>query len=445
MDLLAFAQAALKLTNKLQLDDIEMLLTSTRSLSARIENREITLRLETDIFSAGIRVLKSGRIAYVPLTAPDITLLESGINAALPLADISPFERFTVMDRVREGLQMHDPAVESLITRPRDIYDLCQNISHRALAVPGVETFEGGINVTVEERLVMTCCSPKFAHARRTGFSAFAEVNSRDFDFVSSRRLPDLESCANLGAELARSQLRSEATPDGEKVRGKTIPVLLHPYVVESLIRMLVAEHLYASNVQVGMSRLRLGEKAASPLITLWDDATAPFDGATFPVDDEGSPARRNTVIEQGILKMFLYDRASAARDNTQSTGNGRRRPVLIEDAHEAPVRCAMNDIYIMPGTTPLAEIVGGTSNGLLVKALLGLHVANKTTADIANTVHCGRIIRNGEIVAMPEPGRWAVKGNALECLRQVTAVSTETLPVGSGVLPWLLTELTVA
>ncbi|MEO0073701.1 MAG: metallopeptidase TldD-related protein [candidate division WOR-3 bacterium] len=445
MDLLSFAQAALKLTNQLQLDDIEMLLTSTHSLSARIENREITLRLETDIFSAGIRVLKSGRIAYVPLTEPDISLLEDGINASLPLADPSPFDRFTVMDRVRDGLQMHDPAVESLLEHPAEIRDLCRDISDRAFAVHGIETFEGGINVTVEERLVMTCCSPRFAHARRTSFTAFAEVNSRDFDFVSSRRLPDLNSCADLGADLARSQLHVEATPDSEGIRGKNVPVLLHPYLVESLVRMLVAEHLYASNAQVGMSRLHLGEKVASSLITLWDDATAPFDGSTFPVDDEGSPARRNTVIEQGVLKMFLYDRASAVRHNTQSTGNGRRRPVLIEAEHEAPVRCAINDVYMMAGTTPLNEIIRTIKNGLLVKALLGLHVANKTTADIANTVHSGRIIRNGEMAAMPEPGRWAVKGNALDCLKKVSAVSSETLPVGRGVLPWLLTELTIA
>jgi predicted Zn-dependent protease len=445
VELLAFAKAALQSTNRLRLDDIEMLLTSTRTLVAQIENRDVTLKIESDVFSAGIRVLKAGRMAYLPLTEPSIPLLEAGIKAALPVADPAPFPRFTVMDRVRAGLQAHDPEVEALAEQPERVRDVARDLAARAFAVAGVETLEAGIRVGVEERLVMTCCSPKYAHARRTGFAAYADINSKDFDYLNSRRLPDLAAVAGLGAALAQSMPAAEAAPESEGIKGRALPVLLHPYFVSSLLRTLVAEHLYASTAQAGMSRLKPGDRAASPLVTLWDDATAPFDGSTFPVDDEGSPSRRNAVIEKGVLKMFLYDRATAAKDGVQSTGNGRRRPVLIEEPHEAPVRCTVNDLYIEPGATPLSSMVTGIPAGLVVKSLLGFHVANKTTGDIANTVFGGRVIRDGRVVAMPEPGRWAVKGNALECLRNVTAVSTETMPVGNGVLPWLQTDFVVA
>lgn len=445
MELLSFARAALDSTNRLRLDDIEMLLVSSRTLAVQIRNRDANLVMETDIFTAGIRVLKGGRLAYVPLAEPSIPLLETGIRAALGTAEPAPFDRFTVMDRVRDGLQMHDPAVEELAGQPERLRDLAGDISARAFAVPGVETVEGGIQATVEERLVMTCCSPKYAHGRRTAFWALAEINSRDYDLVVSRRLPDLATTVDIGAAAARSLLGSETTPEAEGIKGRVVPVILHPVFVEEMLRTLVAEHLYASTVQSGMSRLKLGDKVASDIVTLCDDATAAWNGHTFPVDDEGSPSRRNTVIEQGVLRMYLYDRASAARDSVQSTGNGRRRPVLIEEEHEAPVRCGVNDLYITPGTTPLEDMVRDVGRGLLVKHLLGFHTANKTTGDIANTLYMGRVIRDGRVAAMAEPGRWAVKGNALDMLGKVRAVSRETLPVMNGVLPWLLTEMTIA
>ncbi len=88
--------------------------------------------------------------------------------------------------------------------------------------------------------------------------------------------------------------------------------------------------------------------------------------------------------------------------------------------------------------------MIKGIKRGILLKYLLGFHTANRTTGDFTNTLYVGRIIRDGRLVALPEPGRWAVKGNALDCLKNITAVSRETINVASGVLPWVQVDLTV-
>lgn len=445
MDLIDYTKKVKRLANKLKLDDCELLANSTRILSARIENREITMELKEGLFSAGVRVLKRNRIGYVPITEPDFTLLERGIATALVKAPPAPFSSFALIEKLPAELANFDPAVKKLFNSPGKVQELAQELVERAFTTGRIETIEGSINVEIEQRVVSILHSPEFAYAERTRFSAFAEVNSKDFDFITSRKSPELEQVIELGAAVARSLPQRETSPEAENLRGKTIPVILHPMMFEDLIRRLVAEHLYASAVQDGMSRFHLGERVAPEQFTMWDDATAPYDGNTFPTDDEGTPSRKNLLVENGILKMFLYDRASAFKDGVESTGNGRRRPVLVEEEHEAPVRCSINDIYLAPGVESLEQMIKNIKQGLIVKTLLGFHTANRTTGDFANPIYFGSVIRNGEIAALPEPGRWSIKGNALDCLKTVKAISRETKPVGSGVLPWVRIELTVA
>ncbi len=444
MDIDKFADSALKLAAKLRLDDIEVLLSDSRTLNARIENRDVTLELQSGVFTAAVRVLKRGRIGYVPLTEPDPAVLAAGIKAALSRAPAAPFPAFARLDEPLPETRTFDPAVPRLIGDPARVRGIAEDLIRRAYETGRVETLEGGISVAVEHRLFASLHGRTTVAAERTGVSAYADIDSKDFGVVVGGALPDLDQMTGLGATTAVGLPKASSTPDSEGVRGRTLPVILHPLMVEQLVGRLVAEHLYASTQQDGMSRYSLDEQVASALVTLIDDRTDDFGANTFPTDDEGTRSRRSVVIESGVLKTFLYDRASAARAGVESTGNGRRRPVLIEEPHEAPVRCGLNNVSISPGATPLAEMLSGIERGLVVKTLLGFHTSNKTTGDFANTLYHGRIIRDGAEATLPEPGVWSVKGNALDCLRNVSAVSRETLATGSGSLPWLLTELAV-
>ncbi len=439
-----FALQVLKVARRTGLDDFELLLTLYTSIDVRIENRELTVQLKKDIFSGSLRVLKKSRLGFIPFTELSPALLELGISSALSQAQPAPFNSFAVIDGKTPSTETFDPEVAKLLNAPAQIKHITQDMMRRAWETGRVETLEGMLHLSQETRLFTTMHSPQPVVAERTAFSVFAEVNTRDFDFVAGRKMPELMRVTQLAESVARNLPATESDPKKEGLKGKTIPVILDPVFTEEMLRRLVAEHLYASNVQEGMSRYQLNTQVMSPLITLSDDATMPFGESTFPVDDEGTPARRNLIVENGILKQFLYDRTAAVRENRESTGNGRHRPLLIEEKHEAPIRCTINDIFIEPGTAPLAEMIGQIEHGLLVKALLGFHTANRTTGDFANTLYFGRIIRHGELTDLPAAGRWSVSGNALELMRKIKLVSKETKTTGSAVLPWLLSELTV-
>ncbi len=433
-----------KVARRTGLDDFELLLTLSTSIDVRIENREITIQLKRDIFSGSLRILKKSRLGFVPFTEPSPALLELGIRSALSQAQPAPFNSFAVIDGKTPSTVAFDPEVAKLLNTPAQIKDIARDMMQRTWETGRVETLEGMLHLSQETRLFTTMHSSRPVIAERTAFSAFAEVNTRDFDFVAGRKLPELVQVTQLAESVARNLPATESDPETEGLKGKTIPAILDPVFTEEMLRRLVAEHLYASTVQEGMSRYQLENQIMSPLITLSDDATMPFGESTFPVDDEGTPARRNLIVKDGILKQFLYDRTAAVRENRESTGNGRHRPVLIEEEHEAPVRCTINDILIEPGTTPLYEMIRQIEHGLLIKVLLGFHTANRTTGDFANTLYFGRIIRHGELTDLPAAGRWSVIGNALELMRKIRLASKETKATGSAVLPWLLTELTV-
>ena len=96
----------------------------------------------------------------------------------------------------------------------------------------------------------------------------------------------------------------------------------------------------------------KIGQQIASPLITVVDDATLPGRRGSFRVDDEGTKAQRTVLVEQGILKTYLYDRLTAMKDGTRSTGNGRR-----ESYRHRPIP-RMTNTMIVPGATKPADIL---------------------------------------------------------------------------------------
>ena len=185
----------------------------------------------------------------------------------------------------------------------------------------------------------------------------------------------------------------------------------------------------------------------ASPLVTLVDDGAFPREWGTYAIDDEGTAARRTTLIEAGVLTDFMFDRLRARKDGRASTGNGRR-----ESYQHLPL-VRMTNTFLLQGDDDPESIVASTPSGLYCVALGGGQV-DPATGDFVFGVTEAYLIEHGRITA---PVRAAqLIGNGPDVLGRIDAVGSDfdtwagtcgkgqQVPVSSGQPTLRVAELTV-
>jgi len=221
------------------------------------------------------------------------------------------------------------------------------------------------------------------------------------------------EEIAGKAARRAIQMLLAEPAPPGPMM------VVLSSEAGGTMIHEAVGHGLESDLAQEGLSVYshRLGQQIASPLITVMDDPTLPGRRGSYLFDDEGTVAQRTILIEAGILKGYLYDRLSAIKDGTRSTGNGRRQSY---DHKPIP---RMSNTLIAPGGTPPGEIIGSVSRGLLVKKMGGGQV-NTVNGDFVFEVSEGYWIEGGEVG--PAVRGATLTGNGPQILHQIDRVGSD-------------------
>jgi TldD protein len=161
----------------------------------------------------------------------------------------------------------------------------------------------------------------------------------------------------------------------------------------------------------------KLGEQVASSVVSVIDDATLPGKRGSFAFDDEGTPSRRNVLVERGVLMGYLYDIHTSMADGAAPTGNGRR-----ESYEHRPIP-RMTNTFIAPGEASPDDVVRSVAQGLFVKKMGGGQV-NTVTGDFVFEVQEGYLIENG---ALGEPVRGATLiGSGPEVLQSIDMVGSD-------------------
>ncbi len=221
------------------------------------------------------------------------------------------------------------------------------------------------------------------------------------------------EAVAEKAARRALLLLKAKPAPAGN------FTVVLSSSAGGTMIHEAVGHGLEADLVQKGLSVYagKLGQKVASDLVTVVDDATIEGHNGSFSVDDEGVPAQRKVLIDRGYLAGYMYDRLRAMKEGRESTGNGRRQSY----AHVPIVR--MTNTFIDRGEEDPDCIVSSVKKGVYVVKMGGGEV-NTVTGDFVFEVMEGYMIENGEIT---HPIRGATLiGNGPKALQEVEAVGKD-------------------
>ena len=182
---------------------------------------------------------------------------------------------------------------------------------------------------------------------------------------------------------------------------------------------------LEASSVAYGTSQFvgKLGQKIANEKVTAIDDGTIPNAWGSINIDDEGTPARKNVLIEKGVLKNYMIDKFNGRRMGMESTGSGRRQSYSFVPTSR------MTNTYIAPGEDKNEDIIASIEYGLYAKVMGGGSV-NPVTGEFNFSVDEGYMVRNGKIC---EPVRGAsLVGKGSDVIQNIDMVGTD-LDMGQG------------
>jgi len=209
----------------------------------------------------------------------------------------------------------------------------------------------------------------------------------RGFHYTAKRYLKELDSPEAVGREATRRTLR--------KLGAKKVPtceaaVVFDPDAARSILG-LMAGCIMGSSIWRKSSYLfgREGTKVASDLITIVDDPFLLRAPGSRPFDGEGLLARKNVVVENGILKTYLCDSYSGRKLGRASTASASR-------GSGGGVGPSTSNFILQPTSTPAAEILKSTKRGLFVTDMLGFGF-NAITGDFSRGAS-GFWIEDGEL-----------------------------------------------
>ena len=168
----------------------------------------------------------------------------------------------------------------------------------------------------------------------------------------------------------------------------------------------------------------RVGERVASPGVTVVDDGTLERRRGSLNIDDEGHPTQYNVLIEDGVLKGYLQDNLNARLMKVKPTGNGRRESF----AHIPMPR--MTNTYMLNGDKDPQEIIASVKNGLYAANFGGGQV-DITSGKFVFSASEAYLIENGKVTA-PVKGATLI-GNGPDALTRVSLIGND-MALDSGV-----------
>ena len=315
--------------------------------------------------------------------------LENNYNIIQKMPDsISKKQKINVMRGASSAAFLYSDIISQTILKYQDIV---QNV----LIANTMGTFAQ--DERVRTRMTVESVASSQTEKQSGHFGPGASMGFELFEKI------DMEQVARNASRIAVTMLKADVCPSKKMsvvIENGFGGVIFHEACGHGLEATAIARN---ASVFVG----KLGHKIASSIVTAVDDGTIQNAWGSANIDDEGTPTRKNILIENGILKSYLIDKLNGKKMNMDTTGSARR-----ESYKYAPTS-RMTNTYIAAGNTKPADIIADTEYGLYAKCMGGGSV-DPATGVFNFAVLEGYMIRNGKIA---EPVRGATligKGNEI-------------------------------
>ncbi len=436
-------------------------MTTIRITDSRIYESKQSLQS-----SYGIRLMREGRMSSAGTSAP--SRLPGMIDGLLRVKDIAastrPLEFWRGMARPTSGSTTAAPIQNTYdarldgITREKAEDMALQMID--ASEDGRINSITGSVNV-VSERFEICNTSQVYHSEKATYVAGFVNTEAdapSHSDSVSGMGHSSARTLAGFDPEAAgraahdmclRSAESSPVTVDD----GCRHTIIFEPYSVGELLAFVVAPNFDLKRTAEGRSCFsrRAGDRVAPESLTICDDPRAPDGLGSHPVDAEGVPTTRRTLVREGVFAdtysdLFGYYRTAADATAGSTAGAATGEPIKPKPYGNA-ARMAMpmgrgadpipasapHNIRIEAsdaGTAiPRDEMIRDVSRGLLVGRLWYTYAVNPIRGDFSCTARSGvAVIRDGQIASPAKPVR--IMHNLPDLLTSVSGIGDDTCNV---------------
>ena len=349
---------------------------------SRSEGTSVTVRLgkvesseRSEDIGAALRVFIGKRNASVSTSQLDSDSIVELAERAVAMARVAPedpYVRLATAEEVASTLpeiDLYDDAVPAV----EHLTETATAVEAAALSNDGITNSEGGSASHGEAHMMIATSNGFSANYKRSsqGFSAvvIAEKDGameRDYDYSAAVYGADLhapEDVGNSAAKRTLSRLGPQKPPTGQ------FPVIYDQRVSGSIVGTL-ASAINGAAIARGTSFLKdsMGEQVTSAGLTFIDDPLRPRGMASRLFDGEGLPVARRAMVEDGVLKSWFLDIASATKLGLTPNGQAAR------GMGSAPSPGSSN-FYLENGDLSLEALIAEIDEGFLVTEMMGSSV----------------------------------------------------------------------
>lgn len=365
------------------IEDAEAYFSSASTLSIEYAGNTYKSKEFSEDAGMGVRILRNRRLGFSHSNIP--ANFTNAAEAAEKLSRISPRTDFSFEPpRKCPRPKTTDPRLRGLPAKIafNAVEEILEGIrEHAEPTKVSISLSEG------DEKLANT--ESLSARSEYTSVSIYAEAKKGrglGYSIYSSRSLP--KTFVQFGTEAGKiASGMSESAP----IPTQKLTVKFSPYTLSSLLRFLMFS-LDGDNKRRGITRLKKGQKKFSSSFTLISDPLAPADSAC-PFDGDGVPSAPTTLIKNGKVQDFLYDKYTAALEGVEKKGSCQRTDYAS---------------FPSPGITNLTIPRGKARQEkpgkyLEVVSFHGLHTSDPVSGDFGVDVDIGFLHEKGKSVPVTD------------------------------------------
>ncbi len=372
---------------------------------------EISLHALDDAARATRAIARAGQNRRVQVVSRSVKSTAAAVPVPLypqadPLTSLEAAQKVALLERLERLCRARDPRVTQVMAHLGGEHEVVL-----------IARADGSIAADVRPLVRLSVQVIAEQDGRREAGSAGGGGRS-DYAHFTEAVLADY---AERAVSQALTNLEAVPAPAG------TMSVVLGPGWPGILLHEAIGHGLEGDFNRKGSSAFagRLGERVAAPGVTVVDDGTIPLRRGSLTVDDEGTPAQRTVLIEDGVLRGYLQDRMNARLMKMKPTGNGRRESF----AHVTLPR--MTNTYMLAGPHDPAEIIASVKKGIYASNFGGGQVDITNGKFVFSTAEA-YLIEDGK-VTRPVKGAMLI-GNGPDALTRVAMVGNDMqLDTGVG------------